>query len=232
MGSIFTGIDAPFALAVEYVAREKFDAQDMGDWLTDGELVRYSELKAQAVAKRTYQWLLGRYVAKCACRRWLKEQGMPVPDWKDIQVSNDPNGMPRLSISEVNKPLTLSIAHSGDQAVAAVAACGNPVGVDIECYTPRTNLRALAMRVCKEAEYQRWFVGLEENALLLRFTQLWLAKEATAKCTGNGLQWQPGVFEVVSLSESTAHVQHADSHYVVNYESDAGILSALAWQHA
>ena len=219
MSAVFTDIDVPFALAVEHVTQVEFDAAGLSHWLTVEEQARYDELKLKAVAKRSRQWLLGRYAAKVACRRWLQGQGLEVSEWRAIQVGNTENGMPRLTIHGSDNSPTLGIAHSGEEAIAAVADPGNQVGVDIENRILHSELHALSKRICNETEYQRWFTGLAVEMLSERFRQLWLAKEATAKCTGKGLQWRPGTFEVVRLSEREAIVLHGDEQYVVHYEN-------------
>lgn len=228
MSAIFTDIDLPFMLAVECHIQTEFEAAVLSDWLTDEEQTRYLELQATAVAKRSRQWLLGRYAAKAACRRWLKEQGMPVVGWRDIQLGNNQFGMPFITIQGIEKVPTISIAHSGNEAIAAIAAPGHPVGVDIESRPPHTDLRALAKRISSESEFNRWFAAIEGEELAERFRYLWLAKEATAKCTGKGLQWQPGMFEVMELGENSAEVSHGDRHYAVYLSRTTEGMAALA----
>jgi phosphopantetheinyl transferase len=229
MNAIFTEHDAPFSLAAELVTQTEFNALQLNEWLTDAEQTRYDELQHNAVVKRCRQWLLGRYAAKCACRRWLEEQGKDIVEWCDIQVSNSETGMPFLTIQGIENPPTLSIAHSGEVAIAAVAAPGNPIGVDIESRTPHTDLHALAKRITSEIEYQRWFADIKEAELPKLFHQLWLAKEATAKCTGRGLQWQPGTFDVLQLNEKDAEVSYGKARYAIHYENRGTAFSALAW---
>lgn len=232
MSAIFVDADVPFPLTIEYVSQANFDAAGMANWLTHDEQERFAELQSNAVTKRSRQWLLGRYAAKLACRRWLEERGMSVTEWTDIQINNTANGMPRLAIKNIKESPTLSIAHSGDEAIAAVAEPGCRIGVDIESNTPRANLKALAKRICSESERSRWFNGVEHGALTERFTQLWLAKEAVAKSTGEGLRWKPGMFEVVDLSATTAHVQHNGCRFVVCFESSTdNMMYALACIH-
>ncbi len=229
MSAIFTDIATPFAVAVEHVTQVEFDAAGATHWLTVEEQARYDELKLNAVAKRSRQWLLGRYAAKVACRRWLQGRGVEVSEWQSIQISNAENGMPHLTIHGSDNPPTLSIAHSGEEAIAAVADPGNQIGVDIENRTLHSELHALSKRICNETEYQRWFAGIAGTKLPERFRQLWLAKEATAKCTGRGLRWRPGAFEVMQLSEREALVVHGDEQYVVHYENRRMAFAATAW---
>lgn len=72
-----------------------------------------------------------------------------------------------------------SLSHSGHFVACAVS--DRPVGVDIEALRP---LRDLTRRVCTEEEAA--FV-LENGFDSARFLQIWTAKEAVLKCTGQGL---------------------------------------------
>jgi phosphopantetheinyl transferase len=228
VSAIFTDIDVSFSLAVEYVNQGDFDALNLTDWLSDEERTRYTQLQTSAISKRSRQWLLGRYAAKSACRRWLEEQGLPVVKWHEIQIFNDQSGMPLITIRGIEEAPTITIAHSGTEAVAAIAAPGNSVGVDIESHTPRTDLHALAKRICSETEFNRWIAIVKDDELPDRFRALWLAKEAVAKCCGKGLQWQPGMFEVVKLEENRAEVSHGDKRYSVDINRTADGMAALA----
>ncbi len=233
MSAIFTDIDVPFALAVEHVTLADFEAAGMQQWLAEAESIRYEELKIHAVAKRCRQWLLGRYAAKVACRRWLEGQGKSVVDWQAIQISNDPNGMPRLSLDGMEYSLNLSIAHSGDEAVAAIATSGNPIGIDIETRVIHGNLPALAKRISSEQEYQRWFTGATEGEFSERFLQLWLAKEAAAKCTGMGLQWRLPSFVVQKIAPMELAVEHEENDYtayLINLSDQ--VMCALAFHRS
>lgn len=228
MSAIFSDVAAPFPLVAEYVTQSEFDATVLTDWLTDDEQRRYVELQATAVAKRSRQWLLGRYAAKMACRRWLKEQGRPIATWCDIQIGNSESGMPFITIKGLGTEPAISIAHSGNEAIAAITAPGNPIGVDIENRPLHTDLHALAKRISSEAEFQRWFATITVDELSERFRTLWLAKEATAKCTGKGLQWRPGMFEVVALDRDTAEVSYGDKSYAVDITRTVGGMAAIA----
>ncbi len=230
MSAIFANIDMPFALAVEHVTLMEFEAAGLQQWLAEAERIRYKELKTHAVAKRCRQWLLGRYAAKVACRRWLQAQGNQVLDWKAIQISNDPNGMPKLNLEGVNDLPSISIAHTGDEAVAVVAASGNLVGIDIEARVAHSNLPALAKRISSEQEYQQWFANATEKEMAERFLQLWLAKEAAAKCTGMGLQWRLPLFAVQKVAPMELAVEHEGKDYTVRLANCSDrVMCALAF---
>ncbi len=230
MSAIFTDIDMPFALAVEHVTWDEFEAAGLQQWLADAERVRYEELEKNAVDKRCRQWLLGRYAAKIACRRWLEEQGRPVVEWQAIQISNDSSGMPMLSLDCRHDSLAISIAHTGDEAVAVVAAQGNSIGIDLETRVAHSNLPKLAKRISGEQEYQQWFANATEEEMAEGFLQLWLAKEATAKCTGVGLQWRLPSFAVQKVAPMELTVEHEGKDYTVRLARGSDrVMCALAF---
>ena len=74
----------------------------------------------------------------------------------------------------------LSVAHSGDVVVCALADFG-PLGVDVETGTPR-ELAAVAERFFTATE-ARWLAAEPER----RFRMLWVLKEAYLKALGVGL---------------------------------------------
>lgn len=100
------------------------------------------------------------------------------------------------ALGEFGKPALVSggphfnLSHSGD--FAAVAISSVPVGVDVECgkTLPLEELAAFAFRpeegaaILAHAEPQRHFL------------ELWTAKEAVMKCTGQGMSLPPAEIEV------------------------------------
>ncbi|MBQ8001503.1 MAG: 4'-phosphopantetheinyl transferase superfamily protein [Ruminococcus sp.] len=89
----------------------------------------------------------------------------------------DEKGKPHLKGDTVH----FSISHSGDYI--ACAAGSAPVGIDIEKI--RTVELSLIKRVCTDEELSYVLSG--NNADCERFLQVWCAKEAYLKYTGQGL---------------------------------------------
>ena len=79
-----------------------------------------------------------------------------------------------------------NLSHTRDWAILAVNKhC--EVGVDIESQQRPADVMSLAKRFFSEMEYQK-LIELETNELKLKhFYKIWTAKEATIKCTGEGL---------------------------------------------
>ena len=106
----------------------------------------------------------------------------------DIVILRDEKGKPYAKDLDVH----FNISHSENMVVCAVA--DKPVGIDIEQIKP-VNL-SIAKRICNdlELEYLFGYVPTEDDfkttdkrEVLLRFFELWTAKEAYAKCIGTGL---------------------------------------------
>jgi phosphopantetheinyl transferase len=75
----------------------------------------------------------------------------------------------------------ISLSHSGDFLVCALAAAG-PIGIDVEIDGPRRSLAAIAERFFTPAEAQ-WLAADP----VPRFRMLWVLKEAYLKALGSGL---------------------------------------------
>ncbi|WBO69579.1 4'-phosphopantetheinyl transferase family protein [Streptomyces camelliae] len=129
-------------------------------------------LRKRVTADRTRS-LIGRWLARRAAA-WIV--GTP---WTTLGTGQHPGGQPYV----VARPqLSLSIAHSGRYALAAVAL-GARVGVDTEQVARVTRLP------------DDVFLGPGERAALHAMPQdaecraaLWVLKEAAAKLTGQGLR--------------------------------------------
>ena len=99
---------------------------------------------------------------------------------EDILLLEDERGAPYIKGIDVH----VSISHAGDYAVCAVADA--PVGIDIEKIKP-TNRRIAERTFSKrELEYLGCDGEMGDDALL-RFFEIWTAKEAYAKMQGAGL---------------------------------------------
>jgi phosphopantetheinyl transferase len=140
------------------------------------------------IAKRRYEWLLGRAAAKDAVRRLLASRlGLALAS-ADIEILPDAYGRPevhgpwrdRLGLRPV-----VSIAHSGGLAVALAALDSRSlVGIDIEQLSTRTDGYATVAF----APHERQLVSaLDEEARREWHLRMWCAKEAVGKALGRGL---------------------------------------------
>ncbi|MBR5223489.1 MAG: 4'-phosphopantetheinyl transferase superfamily protein [Clostridia bacterium] len=104
----------------------------------------------------------------------------------------------RFDLGEHYKPyardlnIEFNISHSGDMVVCAVDK--TPIGIDIEEIRPID--LSIAKRICTDLELQyifgftpnnKDFKLTEDTEILVRFFEIWTAKEAYAKFIGKGL---------------------------------------------
>ena len=167
------------------------------DWLTAAERSRLASLK---VEKRRRDWLLGRYAAKRLLVRWMRERtGLPVP-MSFLEIGTADSGAPEARLCATappvdglppgrRLPVALSISHSGDRALAALASLvpGAPplsVGADVERIEPRIEAFAADYFTPEEiAETEAEPLASRDRLV----TSIWSAKEAVLKALGLGL---------------------------------------------
>ena len=102
--------------------------------------------------------------------------GAPLPE-----IKRTPLGKPYFP----GKNLHFSISHTKTRVFCAVAE--NPIGIDAEELSRDIRL-ALAEKVLSPGELEQFQNAPDKKRALLTF---WVLKEATGKCTGEGLQLWP-----------------------------------------
>ena len=124
------------------------------------------------------------------------------------------NGKPTV----LNCPWQFNLSHSGYFAACAVSEA--PVGIDIEQLRPIRP--ALMRRVCTEQELR--YVGKDSG----RFLQLWTAKEAYLKFTGEGIAYDLRSVEVADetglfpkVFGRSLHMEQTEE-YVLSIITEAG----------
>ena len=89
-------------------------------------------------------------------------------------------------------PVEFNISHSGDMVACTVD--DKPVGIDIEKIRPIDI--TVAKRICTDDELlylfghkptEQDYAYTTDTKILIRFFELWTAKEAYGKCTGTGM---------------------------------------------
>ncbi len=162
------------------ICQMSYDDEIDGSWtrfLTDAEIARRSGMKSEG---RQRSFTLGRVALRSLLARHL---GVPP---RDVVLIVEQSG--RLACP--NSGLYLSLAHSGDQAIA-IAAPRN-VGVDLEVI--REKPEELLNYILADGERQH----IQE--LPLDFTQslflCWTLKEAVLKANGTGLRRSPKKVEL------------------------------------
>jgi phosphopantetheinyl transferase len=163
----------------------KTDASRQIAMLTPEETQRATALKHEG---RRWHYIAGRAAAKGVLGTLMGKTGMPF--WRSVAVRADRYGMPyaveRVSARPI--PFSLSIAHSGSFAIAAVNTKGIPhrIGIDVEVLSG--NHAGLEAGGFVPSEMEMIPPGSNRGQWLLR---LWCVKEAVAKLTGKGLMGDP-----------------------------------------
>ncbi|AGY59896.1 type I polyketide synthase [Gloeobacter kilaueensis] len=175
--------------------------------LGEGERAFWYGLPEQGTRRR--DWLLGRLAAKEALRQWAGTYLGVALAPADFEIWGNELGRPEVhcpALAQLGWMPAVSIAHSDGCAVAAVAADGYTLGIDLQ--------RRLPLRT---ADWVNVAFESTELALLpdatdeLALLGLWCAKEAAAKAHGTGLAGAPRQWQVVARSPdgSALTVHHA-----------------------
>ena len=177
---------------VFWLVQTATDVPQDDDWLAAEERAR---LQSMSVAKRREDWRLGRWTAKRAVvAAWSDLAGArELPELSSLEIRPSPDGAPETYMRGARAPLTVSISHSADQGLSAVAAGPVAIGCDIEEIAARTD------RFVEDyfTERERALVGEaagEERGLAA--TLIWSAKESALKALRQGLRLDTRSVEV------------------------------------
>ncbi len=117
-------------------------------------------------------------------------------------VSVAPSSL-RFELGQKGKPgcdgVYFNLSHTRDWAVLAVHQ-RHEVGVDIECQQRQVDMMSLAKRFFAENEYRQLLEINDKSLRSNRFYNIWTAKEAVIKFTGEGLSRELNSFVVNKTS--------------------------------
>ncbi len=134
------------------------------------------------IDKRRQDWRLGRFTAKAALAAWL---GV-APERIEILAAAD--GAPEAWLDGTRVPVSVSLSHRGDRALAAVTAAGADggaaTGCDLELIEPRSDAFIADWLSLSE---QRAVRSCHAGDQPLLANLLWSAKEAASKVRRLGL---------------------------------------------
>jgi 4'-phosphopantetheinyl transferase len=128
-----------------------------------------------------------RALALTLTRSLLTKQGfLSYEQAKKVEIHRLKSGKPFLKFSQNPKPIlpSISISHSGSWVGCLLSDKEIPAGLDIEDLTINRPYKQLSEYAFSKEENQ--FVSETGQ---LGFYQLWTAKEAIAKCNGEGLSY-------------------------------------------
>jgi 4'-phosphopantetheinyl transferase len=133
-----------------------------------------------------------RYLVARALARTVLSAHLGIPP-REITFSTvcrhcgGPHGKP--AVAGASKPVELSISHSGERVVLAVAR-DVPLGVDVERLESRVNPAGLIKRTLSGPE-RDLLATVPEADRTVAFLTYWTRKEALLKATGHGLAISP-----------------------------------------
>jgi 4'-phosphopantetheinyl transferase len=162
---------------ISYLIQTQAQIPDHDDWLSAEEK---KIARGFRFPKRQKDWLLGRWTAKraiVACRA----DRYPIFEELEIRAARD--GAPQAYSAGLPAPVSISISHSQDRALCAVAPEEIGVGCDLEW-----------MEIREESFAEDYFTREEMSLVLgvpgkreLIETLIWSAKETTLKILRQGL---------------------------------------------
>jgi 4'-phosphopantetheinyl transferase len=161
-------------------------------WLSAGERQRLIRLR---IPKRRTDWRLGRWTAKRAVAAHLNLPS-DLHSLANIEIRAAPSGAPEVFLFDQPAPVTISLSHTAQAAMCAIARAGFHLGCDLEVIEPRSN-----------AFVSDYFTP-NEQALVERTSEderprlvnlLWSAKESALKALHIGLRLDTNCVEVHPL---------------------------------
>ena len=189
--------------------------------LTAGELDEFTTRLPQherdrAAQLRTDAQRRSFVVGRLLLRSIVASAGNAAPD--DVTIDVESAGRP-VVVGALCR-FFVSIAHSGDYVVAAVAQ--RAVGVDVEQLPSSPRHPGLVARVCSpdELRHLELMTGTERERA---FMAIWARKEAYGKARGVGLD-----FELRSITACGSHIADADGEWQVSdLDIDARYAAAV-----
>lgn len=186
---------------------------------------------AASALRRRREWLFGRATLKEAVRAWLHAHTGHLLHPSDVVVTHDAQGAPGVDGwwrgTLVDAAPRVSLSHTHQACLAAVAPASLSIGVDLEAFDRVQP--ALLDGALTDGE-RALLAGLQGDALAERVLRLWCAKEAAAKCLGTGLKGQPEAFAVVQADATLDRVvvDHLGSRVEVRLSCSARTIIATA----
>ncbi len=169
--------------ATVYVLIQKLaDLPSDEGWLSAGERDRVARLR---FPKRRNDWILGRWTAKRAVRSFLALAGPAAPGYAEIEISSAPDGAPEVIVAGRPARVVLSLSHSGERGMCAVAPIDMALGCDLESVRQQY-LEFIEDYFCTEESSSLMLYPAERRPLMA--TLIWSAKESALKCLREGLR--------------------------------------------
>ncbi|MEL7039223.1 MAG: 4'-phosphopantetheinyl transferase superfamily protein, partial [Cyanobacteria bacterium J06592_8] len=184
--------------------------RELSEQLTEFEQILSLEERERAYRYRRHQDQVRFIVARGVLRRILAGYLGLSPS--ELEFSYSTRGKPQLKTNSLG--IEFNISHSEELGLFAIAL-NRQVGIDVE-YIRTIEVLSLAERFFQASEYSA-LNALQDNQQLRGFFQLWTAKEAYVKATGEGLSGLESVeFSLSDLElAKSSIVQHLNSDWFV-----------------
>ena len=227
----------PDGMNVYWLEQTEADLPPDNAWLSLEEARQMDRLR---FAKRRADWRLGRWTAKRAVALCLGIPEQP-RELAEIEILAAPSGAPEVVLdvqlaTNFAIPLVaprISLSHSCDRAVCAVALSGAALGCDLEEIAPRSDA------------FVADFFTAQEQATVARSspadrprisTLIWSAKESSLKALHTGLRLDTRSL-IVTAGESfcewqTLRVHHRDGQIFLGWWQEAeGFVRTIVSNH-
>ena len=143
----------------------------------------------------------------------------------DWQVTHSDQKLPQLENCQNNIMGALSISHTHGYVAVAMCAGDLPIGVDVEKVKKRKDPRDLLVSLCYAHELA-WY---DAEPSLIRFYQLWTAKEAILKSHKLSIWEAMNPITELSFSEEKFNTCDSDLNLSHFQSKNADIIGAWAF---
>jgi 4'-phosphopantetheinyl transferase len=177
---------------VYWVEQTANDVPADNQWLSAGERQCLIRLR---IPKRRTDWRLGRWTAKHAVAAHLNLPS-DLHSLANIEIRAAPSGAPEVFLFDQPAPVTISLSHTAQAAMCAIARAGFRLGCDLEVIEPRSNAFVSDYFTPNEQALVERTAEHERPRLI---NLLWSAKESALKALHVGLRLDTNCVEVHPL---------------------------------
>ncbi len=187
----------------------ELSADDYNRWFSLASLEKQKKINRFRLEKDKKRSVAGEMLVKKNISEILK-----IPP-ESIKISTEKGGKPYIE----NLAIHFNLSHSGDWVVCALH--NKPIGIDIEKITP-INLKIAKRFFTQEEQFyifnkspeENDFTATPTNEILKRFFEIWTAKEAYLKFTGEGLCEK---LNELNINRKNINVYYFDDYIVSIY---------------
>jgi 4'-phosphopantetheinyl transferase len=173
--------------------------QSLKEYLSEEEIKRSERFKFDR--HRNY------YIASRGILRIILGKYLNIPPY-DIQFQYSEKGKPTVILSQNHNNLEFNMSHSNGLSLYGIIQ-GYSIGIDVEYMREMSDIDMIAKRFFTAKECQI-IQDLSDEEKLEIFFQLWTAKEAYLKCTGEGIASGLNKFEVEFKNKKAINLMGID----------------------